>query len=178
MYDQVIGFWFDQASKAHWFAASEAFDQQVRERFLSLTQQAAQAELYSWRSSAKGRLAEIILLDQFSRTIWRGTSKAFSQDPLALALCQEAISQGALETLNTDERQFLLMPIMHSESQAIHAWGEPLFKAHTTPEVYEFELKHKAIIDRFGRYPHRNRALGRVSSQAEQAFLLEPDSSF
>ena len=178
MHCDVLDFWFDPTTKPHWFAASDDFDQTVKMRFGALTEKAAASELHAWRDTALGRLAEIILLDQFSRTIWRNTPRAFSQDAQALVLAQEAVRQNALKALDEDGRQFLLMPIMHSESRAIHAWGEPLFKQHTSENVYAYELKHKVIIDRFGRYPHRNHILGRVSSAEELAFLEEPNSSF
>lgn len=178
MHCEVLDFWFDPQTKPHWFAASAEFDLEVTRRFESLTQKAAAGELHAWRDTVNGRLAEIILLDQFSRTIWRNTPKAFSQDAQALVLSQEALAKHALQALNEDGRQFLLMPMMHSESRAIHAWAEPLFKVHTHANVYDYELKHKAIIDRFGRYPHRNQILGRVSSAEELAFLEEPNSSF
>ncbi|MAE20859.1 MAG: hypothetical protein CMK92_00345, partial [Pseudomonas sp.] len=132
-----------------------------------------------WRQTAEGRLAEIIVLDQFSRNIYRDTPRAFSQDPLALALAQEAVANGALAQLkNADYRTFLLMPYMHSESKAVHQTAEILFKDHAPDDNYQFELKHKAIIDRFGRYPHRNVILGRPSTAEEAEFLKSPGSSF
>jgi uncharacterized protein (DUF924 family) len=140
--------------------------------------QAAAGELHGWRDSARGRLAEVIVLDQFPRNIHRGTPAAFAQDPMALALAQEAVRAGALAELAPVERSFLLLPYMHSESAAIHVVAESLYREHAPRENFEFELKHKAIIDRFGRYPHRNLILGRDSTPEEAAFLTEPGSSF
>jgi uncharacterized protein (DUF924 family) len=135
-------------------------------------------ELHAWRSDAQGRLAEVIVLDQFSRNIHRGTAGAFASDPVALVLAQEAVAAGALAALGPQERTFLLMPYMHSESAAIHVDAERLFAQHTPATNLDFERRHKAIIDRFGRYPHRNEVLGRDSTAEEIAFLAGPGSSF
>ena len=118
------------------------------------------------------------MLDQFSRNIYRDTAKAFAQDAMALVLAQEAVASGALLQLNADERNFLLMPYMHSESAVIHQQAEALFKHYAPENNYQFELKHKVIIDRFGRYPHRNAILGRVSTTEELEFLKQPGSDF
>ncbi len=144
-----------------------------------MLKQATAAEFYTWRSSHKGRLAEIIILDQFSRNIYRDTTAAFAQDAMALTLAQEAVAAGVLQELKTlYERKFLLMPYMHSESKLIHQQAEQLFKQHTDEEIYGSEIKHKVIVDRFGRYPHRNEILGRTSTLEEVAFLQQPNSSF
>lgn len=122
--------------------------------------------------------AEIIVLDQFSRNIFRHTPQAFAYDSMALVLAQEAIDHGASQSLNAIERSFLYLPFMHSESQRIHQIAEQLFRSNGIDQNYEFELKHKAIIDRFGRYPHRNEILGRTSTAEEIEFLKQPNSSF
>jgi len=178
MYEEVLEFWFEEVDPKSWWMADPEFDSQVRMRFLPLLQRAARVELYAWRSQPRGRLAEVIVLDQFSRNIYRNTPQAFSQDPLALALAQEAIGAGVHLGLSPTERGFLFLPLMHSESTDIHAWAESLYREYAPPENYEFELKHKAIIDRFGRYPHRNEILGRVSSPEEIEFLRRPGSRF
>lgn len=174
----LLDFWFRDIDSQLWFNGDADFDVLLRERFAPLLQQAAACELHPWRSTVRGRLAEIIVLDQLSRNIHRGTRQAFAQDPLALGLSQEAVALGALQTLNPDECCFLLMPYMHSESRAIHALAEPLYAKHTPANNHDYELRHKAIVDRFGRYPHRNAALGRTSTVEELAFLQEPGSSF
>lgn len=174
----ILHFWFQELSPAQWWAVDPAFDALLRERFGPLLLQAAQGELWAWRDTPQGRLAEIIVLDQFSRNIHRQTPGAFAQDPMALALSQEAVRAGALQALGEDERVFLLMPHMHSESAQVHAAAEPLFAQWTPARNLDFERRHKAIIDRFGRYPHRNAILGRASTPEETAFLLEPGSSF
>ncbi len=178
MHEDVLKFWFEETKPKMWWVADPAFDDLLRDRFLGLLRRASQGELYDWRSSPGGRLAEIIVLDQFSRNIHRNTPQAFSQDVTALVLSQEAVAAGALEALAPIQRAFLLMPYTHSESRAIHVQAEALFKEFAPPDNYAFELKHKAIIDRFGRYPHRNKILGRVSTEEELEFLKEPGSSF
>ena len=178
MQEEILEFWFMETEPKSWWISDPAFDDRVRKRFAGLLQQAAVGELFGWRDSARGRLAEIIVLDQFSRNIGRNTPRAFSQDAMALALSQEAVSRGLLQELVPVEQAFLLMPYMHSESAKIHVVAEALFKQFSTKENYEFELRHKAIIDRFGRYPHRNAILGRVSTAEEVEFLQQPGSSF
>ncbi len=135
-------------------------------------------ELYAWRAEPRGRLAEIIVLDQFSRNLFRGSARAFDQDLAALALAQEAVSAGAHLELAPVQRVFLLLPYTHSESREIHVVAEQLFREFAPPENFDFELRHKAIVDRFGRYPHRNEALGRASTPEEIEFLRQPGSSF
>lgn len=177
-YHEILHFWFEEIDSKMWWAAEPDFDAQIRSRFVALHEQATRGELHAWRSEAQGRLAEVIVLDQFSRNIYRGTAHAFSQDPTALVLAQEAVAAKAHLALSPVERGFLLLPYMHSESRAIHAVAEALYREFTSAKNYEFELRHKAIIDRFGRYPHRNHILGRTSTPEEVAFLKGPGSSF
>ena len=178
MFDEVLDFWFRAIDPRQWWVVDRSFDAEVRARFLDRLHQAAAGELYPWRSTPQGRLAEVIVLDQFSRNIHRDTPAAFAQDPQALALAQEAVAAGALQALDETGRSFLLMPYMHSESRLIHVQAQVLFQEFTPSASYDFELRHKAIIDRFGRYPHRNEILGRPSSEEELAFLEQPGSRF
>ena len=178
MYTSILQFWFQEITPAQMWKVDPAFDRLIADRFGDIHEQATRAELFTWRATPHGRLAEIIVLDQFSRNIHRGTRRAFEADNLALALAQEAVSRKTDDELTQVERVFLYMPYMHSESKQIHAVAEPLFKAKTPEGNYNFELRHKAIIDRFGRYPHRNVMLGRASTPEELAFLTEPGSSF
>ena len=177
MHNEILKFWFEEIEPKMWWGADQQFDDRIRNRFHDIHQQASRGELFAWRKEAKGRLAEIIVLDQFSRNIYRGTPRAFAQDAVALVLAQEAVASGA-ENLSAIERSFLYLPFMHSESRQIHQVAESLYRANGLPKNYEFELKHKAIVDRFGRYPHRNEILGRVSSAEEIEFLKQPGSSF
>ncbi|CAH0536367.1 DUF924 family protein [Vibrio marisflavi] len=178
MYENVLNFWFNELKPNQWFANENDLDDLIRTRFSSLLSQAGKCELFEWRKTARGRLAEIIVLDQFSRNIYRGQSQSFSQDPLALALAQEAVALGADLELNPTERTFLYMPFMHSESPHIHEEAMRLFEKLGNQTNLDFEVKHKIIIDRFGRYPHRNEILSRTSTEEEIEFLKQPDSGF
>ena len=174
----VLAFWFDETAPEQWWSSQPQFDATIRARFLPLWQQAAAGELYGWRATARGRLAEVIVLDQFSRNVFRNTPVAYAQDAMALVLAQEAVASGSIDGLHAVERTFLLMPYTHSESRLIHVEAERLFREWTPPENYDFERRHKAIIDRFDRYPHRNATLGRSSTAEEIEFLKTPGSSF
>ncbi len=178
MYTDILTFWFKEIEAKLWYASDKNFDDLIRQRFFGIMQQAACGELYAWRATAEGRLAEIIVLDQFSRNVYRNTPQAFSQDPVALVLAQEAVASGSLDSLNPTQNSFLLLPYMHSESRRIHVVAEALYKDFTPAGNYDFELRHKAIIDRFGRYPHRNKILERTSTSEEVAFLAQPGSHF
>jgi uncharacterized protein (DUF924 family) len=178
MINDVLHFWFEEITESQWWVKDEVFDQLIASRFANIHSQANACELYTWRSKAKGRLAEIIVLDQFSRNIFRDKPEAFVSDTLALALAQEAIAAKADEQLSPIERSFLYMPFMHSESLAIHEVAVNLYENNGIASNYDFEIKHKAIIERFGRYPHRNSILGRESTPEEVEFLSQPDSSF
>ena len=176
--DAVLKFWFEEIEPAQWWKKDEKFDSTVRARFSEIHHAAARCELHEWRRNARGRLAEIIVLDQFSRNMFRGSPLSFAFDPLALALAQEAVSIGSDRDLNQAEKSFLYMPYMHSESLKIHDMAVDLFSANCSPKSLDFELRHKTIIERFGRYPHRNVILGRESTREEIEFLKEPGSSF
>lgn len=173
--DQVLKFWFDDLSPQQWFIQSDQVDTTIRNKFLDTHNKAAAGELDTWRKDARGSLAEIIILDQFSRNLYRNTSQAFAQDGMALVLAQEAIGKGFEDDLSTEQVQFLYLPFMHSESLVIHERAVELYTAEMN---LEFEMKHKAIIERFGRYPHRNAILERESTPEEIEFLKGPDSSF
>lgn len=178
MYQEILKFWLTETTPKMWWASDPAFDELLRQRFGDLLLQAMRCELYVWRDTPQGRLAEIIVLDQFSRNIYRNTASSFAQDPMALVLAQEAVRFQVHTELTPTERSFLLLPFMHSESKKIHALAEPLFREFAPASNHEFELKHKAIIERFGRYPHRNSILGRISSAEEIEFLAQPGSHF
>ena len=178
MYAEILKFWFDEIDPSQWWAKDENFDRLLAERFSAVHARATRCELFGWRVNAKGRLAEIIVLDQFSRNMYRDMPSAFVNDPLALALSQEAISAGVENQLTAMERNFLYMPFMHSESLQIHEVAIGLFKKNGINSSLDFEVKHKHIIERFGRYPHRNSILGRESTVAEVEFLKTPGSGF
>ena len=177
-FDDVLSFWFNEIEPSQRWVKDTNFDALITDRFSALHEQASKCELFEWRSSAQGRLAEILVLDQFSRNMFRDSPKAFSSDPLALALSQEAIFLGKHNKLNKVERSFLYMPYMHSESLSIHEVALKLYKENGIQSNLDFEIKHRDIIAKFGRYPHRNSILNRTSTVEEVAFLTQPGSSF
>ncbi|VAW87838.1 FIG027190: Putative transmembrane protein [hydrothermal vent metagenome] len=177
-YKNILDFWFIEIGKENWFKKSESLDDLIRDRFLTLYQAAIANELYTWRENARGCLAEIIVLDQFSRNLFRNSALAFVNDPLALCLAQQAVKLKYDRELSLTERAFLYMPYMHSESLIIHEQAIALFSIEGLEDNYRFELRHKEIIEQFGRYPHRNELLSRTSSKKEIEFLQRPGSSF
>ena len=178
MYQEILKFWFEEIDRSLWWLKNDDFDQLINERFSEIHARAISCELFEWRKTAEGRLAEIIVLDQFSRNMFRDTPLSFANDSLALILSQEAISVGADKELSSIQRSFIYMPFMHSESLRIHEVAIDLYKTNGIQSNLEFEIKHKEIIERFGRYPHRNRILGRASTAEEIEFLNQPGSGF
>ena len=176
--EDILYFWYTEGPQSRWWRKSASFDALITRRFKAVYEQVVAGERAEWRASPRGRLAEIIVLDQLSRNMFRDTAKAFAADPLALSLAQEAVRRGADKALADDERYFLYMPFMHSESRTIHLQAMKLFDQNGLEEAFRFEKKHKEIIDRFGRYPHRNSIVGRVSTAEEIEFLAGPGSSF
>ena len=172
-YEDVLKFWFVECSPRDWFLRNDAFDETVRQRFGKTYEQAARGATAHWRGTPRGRVAEVIVLDQFPRNMFRGTPQAFATDDQALALSQAAVAARADRGLPAALRQFLYMPFMHSESKEVHRQAVRLF--FSLPpwrwRALVYELQHKRIIDRFGRYPHRNAVLGRPSTPEELEFL-------
>ncbi len=176
-YQEILDFWFEELDSAYWFQNDGEVDQIIQTKFSTIHEQATKGELWTWRDTIKGRLAEIILLDQFSRNMFRGEAAAFANDTLALALAQEAIRAGEIDQLSVTERAFLYMPYMHAESLKIHEVAMELFQEEGMEDNLKFEIEHKKIIEQFGRYPHRNETLGRDSTIEEKKFL-ETHSGF
>ncbi len=174
----ILHFWFNELDNKGRFAKDAALDALLRERFGSTLQAAIRGELAHWRVTPQGRLAEIIVLDQFSRNIFRDQPASFEQDPQALALAQALVASGQAITLAPEQRAFAYMPFMHSESLLIHEQAVLLFSEAGLEANLNYEHKHQAIIARFDRFPHRNVILGRVSTPEEEAFLQQPGSSF
>lgn len=162
--EKVLTFWFQTLTPSDWFTKSDELDRRITEQFETLYYQIVAGETSHWRDSPLGRLAEIIVLDQFTRNMFRGTPKSFRADGQALMLAQEAVRVGDDQKLDPVERGFLYMPYMHSESPLVHEKALELFRDLSN---LDFEIKHKAIIDQFGRYPHRNEILGRPSTPQE-----------
>jgi len=175
---EVLSFWFRECDPSDWFIKSEAFDATVRSRFGPCVQDALDGGLRSWTDSADGCLALILVLDQFTRNMFRGSARAFAGDERALSLSQRCVEEGHIDNPDPAKRQFMLMPMMHSEDLSVHERALPLFERWTDARVLDYELKHREIIARFGRYPHRNVTLGRVSTPDELEFLTQPGSSF
>ncbi len=173
-----LHFWFTELTPKQHFAKDPALDETIRARFGATLEAATKCELFAWRATPEGRLAEILVLDQFSRNVHRDTARAFAQDALALALAQALVASGQDRSLPLAQRSFAYMPYMHSESALIHAQALTLFAQPGMEDSLRFEQRHQAIIERFGRYPHRNALLGRESTPEELAFLLEPGSAF
>lgn len=177
-YLAVISFWFETLTTKDWWRKDEQLDELIRAKFSSLHSRVAQGEMENWRVFDEGRLAEIIVLDQFSRNMFRDQPGAFAYDQKALQLAYLAVESGILERFEERERQFILMPYMHSESLAVHEQALPLFTRYCSKSTLSFEKRHASIIERFGRYPHRNQVLGRESTPQEMEFLTRPGSSF
>jgi len=174
----VLDFWFSKSNQSKWFIKDDLFDNEIKDKFYAVWQQATFGELADWRHNALGRLAEIIVLDQFSRNLMRNDGRAFAQDGMALVLAQEAIKQSDYEELSEVMKKFTIMPFMHSESAKIQAHSVQLFAELGDAGTLKYAQQHKQIIDRFGRYPHRNEVLNRKTTDAEKEFLKQPGSSF
>ena len=176
--DEVLAFWFEELTPDDWFGGGDEVDDRVRERFLGLHEALRDEVPESWRATARGMLAAVIALDQFPRNMYRGDPRAFAADPAALALATEALDRGLDQEMSIEERKFLYLPFEHSEDPAVQARSVELFASLQNEETLGYALRHKEIIDRFGRFPHRNEILGRKSTPKEIEFLTEPDSSF
>lgn len=170
-WNDVLTFWFIQHGPKDWFSVSPELDHEIREKFFEVHQAITRGEAASWHSDIHGRLGEIIVLDQFSRNMFRGTPEAFASDDLALTCSRKIAGDEAFPKLSPEERHMALMPFMHSESQDAHKEALRHFTALENPDALRYEIVHKDIIDRFGRYPHRNAVLNRVSTREEIEFL-------
>jgi uncharacterized protein (DUF924 family) len=175
---EVLNFWFVEVPRQQWFAGGAALDEQVRARFRPVLRTVAAEPEDVLLVDAKTALAAVIVLDQFSRNMFRGTPRAFASDTKALAIAETAIAKGFVEALNGDERLFLYLPFEHQENAGAQARSLELISALGDPELTKYALAHKDIIDRFGRFPHRNAILGRTSTAEELELLKGPGSSF
>ena len=173
--DDVLTFWF--ADPGRWWKKDPAFDEQIRDRFLALHEVIERGEHEGWLETARGTLAYVVVLDQFSRNLFRGSARSFACDARALAAARGALDRGFDRLLSVDERSFLYMPFMHSERIADQDRCVQLF-ASESPESLSYAERHRDIIRRFGRFPHRNAPLGRPSTPEELEFLKQPGSSF
>jgi len=176
--DRVLSFWFETLRPEQWFSVDETVDDEVRARFGPLYRRLAAGVPPEWEEAPDGCLATVIVLDQFPRNMFRGDPRAFATDAAALALAERAIGRGFDRALSAVRRKFLYMPFQHGEDAADQARSVELFAALGDPQTLDFARRHKEIVDRFGRFPHRNAVLGRVSTEEELAFLEQPDSAF
>lgn len=169
--EEVIKFWFEETTSSQWFRKDEKFDAEMQRRFLDTYEHVMRRETADWRVTPEGRLAEILVLDQFSRNMFRNSPEAFAGDALALQLAEGTIAAGDDKRLPRRMRRFVYMPFMHSESREMHKRAVRLFFWYGNMGILWYEFKHKSIIDGFGRYPHRNTVLGRESTPEEVAFM-------
>ena len=176
--DEVLDFWFRELDRKAWFEKSDATDGLIRNRFLTLHEKLAHGLTLPADLPPRAMLAATIVLDQFPRNMFRGTPRAFATDPLALALARQVVDAGLDRDLSKDERMFLYLPFEHSEQVAEQARCCALFALLEDAELMRYAQAHKDIVDRFGRFPHRNVTLGRASTPEEIAFLKQPGSSF
>lgn len=195
--NEVLNYWFGEIREDDnyfvqrqktWFGKSAATDTYLRENFAADLEAAIAGKRDDWAATPRGRLALIVLLDQFSRNIWRGTPKSFAQDKKALEVCREGLLSFTDRQLHVVERVFFYLPLEHSEDLEIQhlsvQYFERLSREAPAPlkrgmeECYKFALRHLEIIEQFGRFPHRNIILGRKSTKLELAFLDKPFSAF
>lgn len=169
--DEILAFWFKELTPKQHFISDVKLDKEIINRFSDIHAEAANAGLAHWRETPDGRLAEIIILDQFSRNMFRGDAKSWSHDPLALELARDAVAVGDDLTIEQSRRAFIYMPFMHSESLQAHEEALVLFENLGNEGNLKFEILHKEVIDTFGRYPYRNKILGRESTLAELEYL-------
>jgi uncharacterized protein (DUF924 family) len=167
---EILAFW-SEAGPDRWYTRDASFDAIIRSRFLLLWQKAAAGELSSWETSDDGALALVIVLDQFPRNMFRDDARTYSSDALAREVASRAIARGADKRVNGALLEFLYMPFMHSEHLADHQRCVDLFRKTGHSENLRYAEGHADIIRRFGRFPHRNRVLGRTTTPEEQAFL-------
>lgn len=168
---EILKFWFEETTPAQRFKKDTDFDALIKKRYEKTYWNILEGKTKTWQSTPEGRLAEIIVLDQFARNMFRDVARAFAGDKLALSLAEEAIAIGDDLKISQEQRVFFYMPYMHSESAEVHTKALDIFKQYGNAANLDYEIKHKAIIDTFGRYPHRNNALERTSTPEEIKWL-------
>ncbi len=176
--EAILEFWFTAEAEALWFKTDAGFDQAIRERFRADQEAAAAGNLAAWDSGTQGALATVILLDQFPRNMFRDLSRAFATDDAALAAASRAIDRGFDRALPPTRRQFLFLPFQHGESLIGQRRSVDLFRRLGDPEKLDYAERHLRVIERFGRFPHRNQILGRAGTAEEEAFLAGPNAPF
>jgi len=184
----VLDFWFDSATEALWFAQDDAFDASIRERFGDTLAAARRGELDAWAETPEGWLALLIVRDQFSRNLYRDDARAWADDPATQAIALEGVARGFDHRLSPLQRVFAYLPLEHAESLGLQKHCVRLFERLVSDQpaavrshfehFLDYARRHHDVIDRFGRFPHRNAALGRADTPAEQAYLATPGSGF
>lgn len=176
----VINFWFEETKPQQWFQVNEEFDALITERFTDAYEKAAAGIFDDWRNDSDGVLALCILLDQMPRNMFRGTPKAFATDNKALVMAKYAISKGLDQVLSVTKRRFVYLPFEHSENLNDQRRSVELFEKikNDDPLGYEYAVKHLDVIEEYGRFPHRNKILGRENTPEEEAYLAQPGAGF
>jgi uncharacterized protein (DUF924 family) len=174
----VLQFWFAELNAEQWFKRDASVDERIRARFLSAHEHVSTTPNEELLAHSHTALAAVIVLDQFSRNMFRGDPRSFASDAKALAIADAAIGKGYLGELSKDERLFLYLPFEHCEDHAQQARCVQLMSELGDPELTRYAVAHRDIIERFGRFPHRNAILGRASTAEEIEFLKQPGSSF
>ncbi|MDO5689101.1 MAG: DUF924 family protein [Tissierellia bacterium] len=172
-WQDVLDFWFDEEHIPLQFAENAEFDDKIRREFLETWERGKEGLLVDWRRDIRGRVAEIIVLDQFSRNLFRRDIRTYTQDKMAIALAQELVQHPDYESLSKMEKKFVLLPFMHSESLALHDWAHKYYEALEDEGTMWFEMAHRAVLEEFGRYPYQNEDLGRESTPEELQRLEE-----
>lgn len=175
---EVIDFWFDHEHLPLHFAEDPEFDKKIRERFLDTWKAGSEGLLVDWRKDIKGRLAEIIVLDQFSRNLWRNDIRTYTQDKMAIALAQEVINHPDYNNLSKIEKRYVLLPFMHSESLELHDWAHNYYEELGDEDLMYYEKLHREVLEEFGRYPYQNKDLGRESTPEELKVLEDKKDGF
>jgi uncharacterized protein (DUF924 family) len=176
--NDILKFWFDDHGQDDWFGGKPEFDAEIAAGFTQTHAAVARGEAWGWRDRPEGRLAEIIVLDQFSRQLFRGKAEAFASDAMALALAQEMIGGGHHNFIHAERRGFVLMPFMHAESTVMQAESVRLHMALAGPDQLKFAQAHQGVIARFGRFPRSNAALGRTSTPEEIEYMASGTAMF
>ncbi|MGO1371757.1 MAG: DUF924 family protein [Senegalia sp. (in: firmicutes)] len=177
-WEEVIDFWFSEEIVPIHFAEDKDLDEKIKNEFSDTWKAASEGLLVDWRDNIRGRLAEIIVLDQFSRNLWRNDIKSYSQDKMAIALAQEAVKKKEYKELSKEEKKFILLPFMHSESLKMHDWADKYYKEIGDEELMRFEKMHREVLEEFGRYPYKNDVLGRKSTDKELKALEDNKDGF
>ncbi len=177
---EVIKFWFEETEPQQWFQKNNSFDEDIRDRFMVTYDMARKDMCGDWTRDADGVLALCLVLDQFPRNMFRGSQRAFRTDEKALVISKEALNKGFDKLLVPVKRRFLYMPFMHSEDINEQTRSVELFESmkEDDPLSYEYALKHKEVIEKFGRFAHRNEVLGRESTEEEKKYLSLPGAGF